>query len=98
VNNAPPQVIVSYSPAILVPIDGALLKPVPDHPAREARDQYARDLQGPASRQLLHSCLRWLARLEPDPGPWSQAFSRATHVMNRSQQLESGAVDLLTAD
>ncbi len=32
VNNAPPQVLVSYSPAILVPIDGApVLKPVPGH-------------------------------------------------------------------
>ena len=32
VNNAPPQVIVSYSPAILVPIDGApVMKPVPNH-------------------------------------------------------------------
>ena len=32
VQNNPPQVIVSYSPAILVPIDGApVLKPVPGH-------------------------------------------------------------------
>ena len=32
VQNAPPQVLVSYSPAILVPIDGApVLKPVPGH-------------------------------------------------------------------
>jgi hypothetical protein len=30
VDNTPPQVIISYSPAILVPIDGApVLKPVP---------------------------------------------------------------------
>ncbi len=32
VNNTPPQVLVSYSPAILVPIDGApVLKPVPNY-------------------------------------------------------------------
>ena len=32
VQNNPPQVLVSYSPAILVPIDGApVLKPVPNH-------------------------------------------------------------------
>ena len=32
VQNNPPQVLVSYSPAILVPIDGApVMKPVPKH-------------------------------------------------------------------
>ena len=32
VSNTPPQVIVSYSPAILVPIDGApVMKPIPNH-------------------------------------------------------------------
>ncbi len=37
VQNNPPQVIVSYSPAILVPIDGApVLKPVPDIRGRSA--------------------------------------------------------------
>ena len=39
----PPQVIVSYSPAILVPIDGApVLKPVPGDARFAARDQHAR--------------------------------------------------------
>ena len=33
VQNNPPQVLVSYSPAILVPIDGApVMKPVPSEP------------------------------------------------------------------
>jgi hypothetical protein len=37
VQNTPPQVIVSNTPAILVPIDGApVLKPVPDTTARSA--------------------------------------------------------------
>ena len=42
-NNAPPQVIVSNSPAILVPIDGApVMKPVPEQRALPARHQHAR--------------------------------------------------------
>ena len=43
VQNNPPRVIVSYSPAILVPIDGApVVKPVPEDSRFTARHQYAR--------------------------------------------------------
>ncbi len=71
VNNAPPQVIVSYSPAILVPIDGApVLKPVAEHAAVPARDQHARaDPAGRPRAELLHPRVRRLAHLQRDHGP-----------------------------
>jgi hypothetical protein len=43
VQNTPPQVIVSNSPAILAPIDGApIVRPVPGHAPRTAWSTHAR--------------------------------------------------------
>ena len=75
VNNAPPQVIVSYSPAILVPIDGApVMKPVPNH-SRSQRviNTRALILQGGFGNNFyIHVYDGWL-RSSTINGPWSQA-------------------------
>ena len=62
----PPQVIVSYSPAILVPIDGApVLKPVPDHSrCKRVINTRALILQGGFTDDVLHARLRRLAHVE----------------------------------
>ena len=63
VNNAPPQVIISNSPAILVPIDGApVMKTVPSHPgAQRVINTRSPHTAGRPRRQLLHPRLRRLA-------------------------------------
>ena len=63
VQNNPPQVLVSYSPAILVPIDGApVIKPVAERLAVQARDQHARaDPAGRDRAEVLHPRVRRLA-------------------------------------
>ena len=99
-SNNPPQVIVSYSPAILVPIDGApVMKPVPsDSRFQRVINTRALILQGGLEQKLLHPRLRRLARRRArSPGPWTQPFlppcgdGRAS----RKQLAKSGAVDLL---
>jgi hypothetical protein len=75
VNNAPPQVIVSYSPAILVPIEGApVLKPVPNH-ARAQRVINTRALilqDGLGNNYYIHVYDGWLSSSSIN-GPWTQA-------------------------
>jgi hypothetical protein len=101
VDNTPPRVIVSYSPAILVPIDGApVLKPIPNH-ARFQRVINTRALivkGGFDDRYYIHVYDGWLAS-NGLSGPWSQAslaplmqndFDRIMHDLAKS-----GAVDLL---
>jgi hypothetical protein len=101
VNNAPPQVFVSYQPAILVPIDGApVLKPIENH-ARYQRVINTRALivrGGFDDRYYIHVYDGWLASSSLS-GPWSQA-SLGPFVLNDynkvAQELaKSGAVDLL---
>jgi hypothetical protein len=101
VNNAPPQVLVSYSPAILVPIDGApVLKPVPNHSrAQRVINTRALILQGGfGDSYYIHVYDGWLAS-NSIQGPWSQAFPGPVmlNVMNEiAQQLsKAGTVDLL---
>jgi hypothetical protein len=101
VNNTPPQVIVSYSPAILVPIDGApVLKPVPDHSrAKRVINTRALILQGGfGDSYYIHVYDGWLASSSIQ-GPWSQAFPGPLmlNTMNEiAQQLsKAGTVDLL---
>ena len=77
VQNNPPQVLVSYSPAILVPIDGApVMKPVPSDSRYQARHQHAR--ADPAGRvrqttSIIHVYDGWLSRRR-STGPWTQPF------------------------
>lgn len=75
VANTPPQVIVSYVPAILVPIDGKpVLKQVPNHPrAQRVINTRALILQGGLDNSFyLHVYDGWMSASSIN-GPWSQA-------------------------
>ena len=75
VQNNPPQVIVSYSPAILVPIEGApVLKPVPGH-SRAQRVVNTRALilkGGFGDKYYIHVYDGWLES-SAITGPWTQS-------------------------
>jgi len=101
VNNAPPQVIVSYSPAILVPIEGApVMKPVPDHPrVQRVINTRALILQGGLGNKFyIHVYDGWLTADSID-GPWTQAspgMIMKSELHKIAQQLsKSDTVDLL---
>ena len=78
VKNNPPQVIVSYSPAILVPIDGApVLKPVPDDSRVPARHQHPcadPAAAGSSDSFYIHVYDGWLDVDRRSSGPWTQAL------------------------
>jgi hypothetical protein len=101
VNNAPPQVIVSYSPAILVPIDGApVMKPVPNHSlVQRVINTRALILQGGLGNNFyIHVYDGWLTSSTIN-GPWTQATLgpfQAKAASEIAQQLsKAGTVDLL---
>ncbi len=101
VQNTPPQVIVSYSPAILVPIDGApVMKPAPQSSRfQRVVNTRALILQGGfGDRYFLHVHGGWL-QADSLAGPWTQAFLRPLLQSDAdaiAQALgKSGAVDLL---
>jgi hypothetical protein len=101
VQNNPPQVIVSNSPAILVPIDGApVWKTVPNHSrAKRVINTRALILQGGLTDALyMHVYDGWLTASSIG-GPWAQAFMGPL-VQNEANAIaqelgKSGAVDLL---
>ena len=75
VQNTPPQVLISTTPAILVPIDGApVLKPVPNHSrAQRVVNTRALILQGGfANKFYLHVYDGWL-EADTLAGPWTQS-------------------------
>ena len=101
VQNNPPQVIVSYSPAILVPIDGApVLKPVPNHSnAQRVINTHALILRGGfGDKYYIHVYDGWL-QADAIAGPWTQAslgpFMKSTMDSIAKELSKSGAVDLL---
>ncbi len=76
VQNNPPQVLVSYSPAMLVPIDGApVLKPAPNSTRfQRVINTRALILQGGFGNKFyIHVYDGWLAA-DTIAGPWSQVF------------------------
>jgi hypothetical protein len=101
VDNTPPQVLISYSPAILVPIDGApVLKPVPDH-SRIQRVINTRALilqVGLGDSYYIHVYHGWLTAGSIG-GPWTQASLGPIEKRQAdaiAQQLDkAGTVDLL---
>jgi hypothetical protein len=101
VNNAPPQVLVSYSPAILVPIDGAsVLKPVPNHSqAQRVINTRALILKGGiGDSYYMHVFDGWL-QASAISGPWTQA-SMGPFVKRAADDIaqtlsKAGTVDLL---
>jgi hypothetical protein len=98
VQNNPPQVIVSYSPAILVPIDGApVLKPVPsDARFQRVINTRALILQGGFGQNFyIHVYDGWLESSSIS-GPWTQSFRQPFGMDSVAQTLaSSGSVDML---
>ena len=102
VNNAPPQVIVSYSPAILVPIDGApVLKTVPnDSRFQRVINMRALILKGGFGDNFyIHVYDGWLTS-NSISGPWTQATLAAVRHANAADDIaqtlsKAGTVDLL---
>src|SRR4029453_9916288 len=97
VKNDPPQILVSYSPAILVPIDGqAVLQSVPDtrfERVINTRALILREKRG--STYFLHVYDGWLFASTVE-GPWSQALGTPSRIDDVAHQLaENGQVDLL---
>ncbi len=98
VQNTPPQVIVSYSPAILVPIDGTpVLKPVPsDSRFQRVINTRALILQGGIGQNFyIHVYDGWLESSSIG-GPWTQSFRQPIGMDSVAQVLaKGGGVDLL---
>jgi hypothetical protein len=96
VQNNPPWVIISYSPAILVPIDGApVLKPVPNSQFRRVINTRALILQGPSQNFYIHVYDGWL-QSNAINGPWAQSLDLPPGIESVAQPLaNSGAVDML---
>ena len=101
VNNTPPQVLVSYSPAILVPIDGApRLVSVPNHPqVQRVINTRALILKGGLGENYyLHVYDGWLTA-STIGGPWTQAtlgpFARNAANDIAQTLSKTGTVDLL---
>ena len=101
VQNNPPQVLVSYSPAILVPIDGApVMKPAPNSSRfQRVINTRALILQGGFGNNFyIHVYDGWLSA-SSIAGPWSQVFMGPLEQNDANaiaQQLsKAGTVDLL---
>jgi hypothetical protein len=98
VQNTPPQVIVSYSPALLIPIDAApVLKPVPSD-SRFERVINTRALilrGGLGQRYFIHVFDGWLMA-DSLSGPWEKPFLPPAGADAIAQSLsKTGVVDLL---
>src|SRR5262245_41353843 len=97
VKNAPPQILVSYSPAVLVPIDGKpVLRAVADTRFERVINTRALILrQKGGSTYYLHVYDGWLSASTID-GPWSQTTDTPFHIDEVAHKLaENGQVDLL---
>ncbi len=98
VQNTPPQVFVSYSPAILVPIDGApVLKPVPgDSRFKRVINTRALILQGGLEQNFyLHVYDGWMSAASI-AGPWAQTFFKPVGMADAAQAIaKTGVVDML---
>ncbi len=98
VNNAPPQVIVSNSPAILVPIDGApVWKPVPgDTRFQRVINTRALILKGGLEQNIyIHVYDGWLWSNSIN-GPWSQPIGLPLGMQAAADKIaKTGVVDLL---
>ena len=103
VNNEPPQVIVSTSPAILVPIDGSpAIRPVADTRFERVINTQALIVRNRgASRWYLHVFDGWLSA-DALEGPWTLASGEPPGVneLNELNELaqklaKEGQVDLL---
>ena len=97
VNNTPPQVIVSYTPAILVPIDGApVIKPTSDSRFQRVVNTRALILQGGLEQNFfIHVYDGWLSSSSIS-GPWALSSFQPLGMDSLAQQIaKSGGVDML---
>jgi hypothetical protein len=98
VNNAPPQVIVSYAPAILVPIDGApVFKPVAgDTRFQRVINSRALILKGGIEQNIyIHVYDGWLWSNSVN-GPWSQPIALPFGMQAAADKIaKTGVVDML---
>jgi len=96
VQNTPPRIIVSYTPAILVPIDGkTALRPVSGTALQRVINTRA-FIARSGSTYYLHVYDGWLSASAVD-GPYSQASSPPSGLSDLAQTLsQNGTVDLLT--
>ncbi len=98
VQNNPPQVLVSYSPAILVPIDGTpVLQAVGTSGFQRVVNTKALILQGgPGSAYYIHVYDGWLSAASLQ-GPWLQTSVLPAGLAATAQTVaRTGAVDMLT--
>lgn len=97
VNNEPPRVIISETPAMLVPIDGApSIKPVPDTRFERVINSQALIARTKSeSIWYIHVFDGWLSAASLS-GPWVQASGVPSGLDNLAQRLaKKGSVDLL---
>ncbi len=98
VQNDPPHVIVSYSPAILVPIDGQpVVKPVPeDSRFKRVINTRALILRGGfGDKFYIHVYDGWL-EADAVSGPWSRAGRTPVGMDEVAKKIaKSGVVDML---
>ena len=97
VQNDPPQILVSNSPALLVPIDGKpVLRSVPNTQFERVINTRVLILRAQGSgTYYLHVYDGWLSASTVE-GPWSQITASPSGLDDVGQQLaESGQVDLL---
>jgi hypothetical protein len=97
VQNDPPQILVSNSPALLVPIDGPpVLRSVPNTLFERVINTRVLLLRDPGGgTYYLHVYDGWLSASTVE-GPWSQTIAAPSGLDDVSHQLaESGQVDLL---
>jgi len=97
VNNTPPTILVSYTPALLIPIDGApVLRPVPGTAFERVINTQALLLRPLASSTFyLHVYDGWLyaGTLQ---GPWYQPFILPANIDQVARNLAAaGVVDLI---
>ena len=97
VNNQPPKVIISYSPAILVPIDGApSIKPVPDTRfERVINTQALIARTGLDQTWYMHVFDSWMSAPSLD-GPWVVSPDVPPGLDDLASSLaKKGSIDLL---
>ncbi|MEO8124039.1 MAG: hypothetical protein ABI633_08320, partial [Burkholderiales bacterium] len=98
VQNTPPKVVVSETPAILVPIDGTpVLKAVPsDRRFQRVINTHALILQGGlGDKYYIHVLDGWLSS-SSIAGPWTQASVTPVGLASAAQAVaKTGVVDML---
>jgi hypothetical protein len=99
VQNAPPQIIVSYTPAVLVPIRGQpVRRQLPGSTLYRVFNTRALIIYSPSGEVFLHVYDGWMAAPGLD-GPWHVATDVSPTLYQLAADLsKAGEVDLLEGD